>query len=91
MEKEIEDIVEESVPQLDPFAPVLLEPVDPLDRGRHVFRKGRFEWMGGPVFYEQGANGYGFENNNRKVNRTYPMNFDGDEIAIELGSDVTEQ
>lgn len=30
------------------------QPEDPLERARHIFRKGRFETMGGPITYEQG-------------------------------------
>lgn len=65
---------------------------DPLDIARHRFRKGRFEFMGGPVIYTQ-CHGYdGMMNNERKRSMFSPAsNWTNDPISVELGVDVQEQ
>lgn len=73
---------------------------DKLDQGRRIFKKGRLEFMGGPVYYEQGHDGEAsgimsgieyMENNNRHCNYAYPMGVNNDPIGIDLGVDITEQ
>ncbi len=75
---------------------------DPMDQNRHCFKKGRHEFMGGPIVYEQGS-GYKYKalnpqtymmeektlyNQERKVNggKFYRI----DHEAIKLGVDVDE-
>ena len=41
--------------------------MDNMDRNRHVFTKGRLEFMGGPIAYEQGHGIPGFEDQERKI------------------------
>ena len=60
---------------------------DEMDRARRVFKKGRMEWMGGPVYYEQD----GSDNNNRNCNYAYPMGFKVDPMSHDLQVDTTEQ
>lgn len=64
---------------------------DPLDINRHLFKKGRLEFMGGPVYFEQGQNVNGLMNNERRCNMAYPMSYKVDQIAQDLGVDTTEQ
>jgi hypothetical protein len=59
---------------------------DELDRARHTWRKGRFEFMGGPVFYEQD----GLNNNERTMSYT-ATNYGTDPVARKLQVDQTEQ
>lgn len=78
---------------------------DDLDKARHCFKKGRLEFMGGPVYFEQGQD-YTYDqmnqktfqmekvtltDNNRKRVPTYPMAANIDPIALELEVDATEQ
>jgi hypothetical protein len=70
---------------------VLGEPeMDALDRARHCFRKGRLEFMGGPIVYEQGNGIPGYENNERHM-RYAPQSVLQDPEAEKLQVDVTEQ
>lgn len=75
---------------LEAVPPTVENVLDPLDRNRHVFTKGRFESMGGPVTYEQGHGIPGFENQNR-VCHYPPLGVNIDPIAKKLGVDVQEQ
>lgn len=67
-----------------------MDNMDRLDRNRHVFTKGRFESMNGPVFYEQGHGIEGFENQNRVMGKT-AQGANLDPIGQEIGVDTTEQ
>jgi hypothetical protein len=58
---------------------------DTLDRNRHILRKGRLEFMGGPVVYEQD----GLDNNNRKCMYS-PSEIGEDQIVKDLGMDIQE-
>jgi hypothetical protein len=70
---------------------VLQEPeMDALDRARHVWKKGRLEFMGGPVYFTQGAGIPGYENNERKSGFG-PMSVFDDPEARKLQVDTTEQ
>jgi len=74
---------------------------DPLDINRHLFKKGRLEFMGGAVYYEQGQNvtsgaslfseGKKLMNNERNCNYAYPMGAKTDPMAHDLQVDITEQ
>lgn len=85
---------------------VLEEPdTDPLDHARHVFKNGRLEFMGGPVYSEQGHNTteevmnmetfqmekVPMENNKVKCNYAYPMGSKTDPVAHDLGVSETQQ
>jgi hypothetical protein len=78
---------------------------DDLDQARRVWKKGRMEWMGGPVYFEQG-NKYSYKkfdpmtgqmeeeeliNNDRDCKYAYPMGLKTDPMAHDLGVDTTEQ
>lgn len=63
---------------------------DPLVRGRHVWKKGRLEFMGGPIVFDQGHGIPGYEANERKVMYP-PLGIFQDPVARDLGVDVTEQ
>ena len=64
--------------------------MDALDRARHVWKKGRFEFMGGPIYFTQGCNTPGYDNNER-VAGYGPMSVFDDPVARKLGVDTTEQ
>jgi hypothetical protein len=70
---------------------ILKEPLmDKMDRNRHIFTKGRWEFMGGPVMYTQGHGIPGYDNNERKPGYS-PMNANADPISFDLNVDTTEQ
>lgn len=62
---------------------------DPLTRGRHVWRKGRFEDMGGPILYTQGHGVEDYENNQRQCQYS-PFGYSRDPVANELELDYQE-
>jgi len=64
---------------------------DTLDINRHLFKKGRLEFMGGPVYYEQGQNVKGLMNNERRCTYAYPMGYKADPMAQDMHVDTTEQ
>lgn len=80
------------------------QPEDPLDRARHVFKKGRLEFMGGPLTYIQG---HGAEirvfnketgqmenkelKENERVCQYPPLGSNQDPEAEKLGVDITGQ
>ena len=64
--------------------------LDAMDRARHVFKKGRLEFMGGPVYYTQGNGIPGYENNEAHAGFG-PMSVFDDPVARKLGVDTTEQ
>ena len=59
--------------------------VDPLERARSVFRKGRHEAMGGPTFFTQD----GMTDNARRCGYPPSARFQ-DPVAEELGVDSQE-
>lgn len=76
-----------------PFGDAIIkEPqMDALDRNRHVWTKGRFESMGGPVMFTQGHGIPGYENNERKAGNPPLAAFGADVFVKDLGVDTTEQ
>lgn len=66
------------------------EPMDELTRGRHVWTKGRMEFMGGPTVFTQGHGVPGYENNERHMGYP-PQGVYQDPMAREMGVDITEQ
>jgi hypothetical protein len=79
-----------------PLLVPLDEPTDPWDEARHMWKKGRLEFMGGPIVYEQGnetdPNFFGetLEDQNRAC-KYPPIGLTKDPYAHELGVDDTEQ
>jgi len=63
---------------------------DDLIRARHVWKKGRYEFMGGPITYTQGHGVPGYENQERKMGRP-PLGVNNDPMALALGVDIQEQ
>ena len=70
---------------------VLQEPeMDALDRARHCWKSGRLEFMGGPVYSEQGNGIPGYENNEVHAG-VGPMSVYIDPVARKLGVGTTDQ
>jgi hypothetical protein len=77
--------------------------IDPLDKGRNLFKKGRLEFMGGPVYFEQGNNSQITEwnmtdgmvtrelTNQDRCQGSGPMKVKSDPMIEDLGLDTTEQ
>jgi hypothetical protein len=92
------------IPLNDDTPPSELPVRDEMDEGRRCFKKGRLEFMGGPVYFEQAhdyeVKGMNMEtlameterimDNNRKMGYG-PMSANNDDIAKDLGVDITEQ
>lgn len=68
-----------------------MTPDEKMERNRHVFKKGRLEFMGGPVYYEQGHGVEGFENQHRECKYAYPMAANVDPVSHDFDVDTTEQ
>jgi hypothetical protein len=79
---------------LVPPFPVYIIPTgleDTWEENRHKFRKGRFEFMGGPTMFIQGNNSLdGLEDNQRECQIT-ALSLRRDEYINELQLDIEEQ
>jgi len=78
------------LPPLPIMVPESESMIDKLIENRHTWRKGRLEFMGGPVNYCQGNGVEGYEDQNREMGNL-PQGVNQDPMARDLGVDVTEQ